>query len=81
MKGPYHAMSSLKQDLVSNVVFKSLQSSSVGEALSLYRVEVEKTLVNGTKGDPVTETWIIRHSASGDKLVAVIGLRLMDSSS
>ena len=68
----------LKDENIHDLKFTCQHTSSVGEALSMCRVRVDRTLGNGSACDPVTETWIIRHTVAGDRLAGVIGLRLMD---
>lgn len=65
---------------VRSLQFVCSQTTSVGAALSLCRVAVHLSIGDGASGDPFTETWLIRHSPDGDKIVGVFGLRLMEPS-
>lgn len=60
--------------------FVCCQATPVGAALCLCRVEVHLTMQDGGVINTFTETWLLRHTADGDRLVGVFGLRLMDPS-
>ena len=67
----------LDRENVEKVDIELERDSAVSAALCACLVLITKHYPGNRQSDPAHETWVIRHTADGDRVVAVIGLRLL----